>query len=162
MSRGRLIRPLKATFAQLDTAAIGTATNYDDEFREVKKVDSDSDGIGETERVEKAELTIDVQVETNTEERQRMAASGNVPDSRMELIAHRREFEERGLVNAAGKFAIKVNDRLVRLSDKWGTVISTFDLVPLYVTEIKPIDGWLGFTSNLIKISVNDRPQGVA
>ena len=72
MSRGRLIRPLKATFAQLDTAAIGTATNYDDELREVKKTDSNSDGIGETQRVEKAELTIDVQIESNSEERQRI------------------------------------------------------------------------------------------
>ncbi len=162
MSRGRLIRPLKATFALLDTAAISTAGNYDDEFREVRKTDSNADGIGETQRVEKAEIVINVQVESNRQELQRQVGSGDVPDSGMELVAHRKELEDAGLIAADGRPAIQPRDRLVKISDKFGNVVMTFDRNPLFVTQVKVIDGWLGFRANLIMITVDERRQGLA
>lgn len=163
MSRGRLIRPMKATFAQLDTVAIEAATNFDDDFGEVKKVDTDADGIGETQRLEKAELVVlNVQVESSIQEQERQKGTGDDPKSVMTLVAHMKELEELGLVAADGRIALAVNDRLVKIEDQFGIVVHTADRVPLFVTQVKRIDGWLGFKSNLAMITVNERIKGIA
>ena len=160
MYRGRLIRPLVATIAPLDTAAIDTAGNYDDVFREVKKTDTDSDGIGETQRVEGTPYTLQVQVETSLQENQRMAGTGDLPDSSIALVAHMKELEEKGMVAADGRVSLKKRDRLVKIADELGNDVISFDRVPVYVTHVKRIDGWINSRSNLLWALFEERPQG--
>lgn len=161
MARGRLIRPLVATIAPLDTAAIEAAGDFDDDFREVVKEDNvGADGIGETQRKEGATFTLKVQVESDLQEIQRITGTGDIPDSAVALVAHMKELEAKGMVAADGRVTVKRGDRLVKLVDKFGTTVTTYDRVPIYATHVKRIDGWLGHKSNLLFLQFDDREQG--
>lgn len=162
MSRGRLIRPLVATIAPLDTVAIEAAGDYDDDFNEVVKKDNvGDDGIGETQRKEGTAFTLKVQQESDLQEMQRITGTGDIPDTAVGLVAHMKELETKGMVAADGRVTPKRGDRLVKLATKMGVDVMTFDRTPVYATHVKRIDGWLGHKSNLLFMQFDDREQGV-
>ena len=161
--RGRLIFPLTVRIARLDTEGDATAGYYDDDFREPIKVDEDGSGIGREKRVELPEIRIRAQVERDRDELQRMTAGGDVPDSAIGLVVHVADLERAGLVDPlTGRIAIRKGDRIVQLIDSAGRPAVTFDLVPIYITHVNRLDGWLGGYSNLILLVAGERPSGVA
>lgn len=160
MSRGRLIRPLTAEIARVDPATMISSSNYDRHFRNIKKVDSDGDGIGERTRAEFPLLQVQAQIEVANQEQRAMTASGDVPNSRITLVIHLKELEDRGLVDSDGRPVIKVGDRLVRLIDRYGNIKALFERVKLYATEVRLGDGWLGYTANLLLVQFDERKRG--
>lgn len=161
MPRGRLIYPMLATIARLDTVANEAAGNYDDDFREPIKRDSNADGLGEEQREEQAEIQIKAQIETDRGELQRLAGIGDVPDSAIGLVVHLRELEAASLFDTTtGELAIHKNDRLVKIDDKRGRRVRTFDRVPVFCYHARLLDGWIGRTANLALLLFSERPAG--
>lgn len=166
--RGRLIFKMTAVVARLDTAATATAGGFDDVLQEVTFEDTNGDGIGEPLRKEDGPdyTTFPAQVETDRDEMQRMAGSGDVPDSAIALVVHMRDMERLGLTDATrpGGIAIQKGDRLVRILDRRGVAVREFagpDKGGLYCTHVKPLDAWLGSRANLTYLAFSERPQGM-
>jgi hypothetical protein len=139
--RGRLIFQFMAELARLDTNAIETAGDYDHTFREVIKVDTDNDGIGESQRKEYAHDMVPCQVEPQTWETLRAHDLGNNVEIDVALVFHFRDLERLSLVQSDGNPAIHVGDRLVAIWNRAGSVKVQDVRTPpgLYVTESNPI-----------------------
>jgi hypothetical protein len=161
MSRGRLLFPLTAVVARLDLATMAAAS-FDDEFQEVARVDTSGDGVGALDRRELAEVRFLAQVETDREEMTRMAVAGNVAESAIALVCHLATLERAGLyVSTTGVLGLKVGDRLVKLMNRRGTkVVQDLTRVPVYCTQVRHLNAWLGGESNLVHLQFEDRPQG--
>lgn len=151
----------RAELAQLDTVAIETAGSYDNVYREVTKRDTDGDGIGESQRLEKMPIQIRCQVEDNIWEELRAHELGNNPDIDLSLTFHFRDLETDGLVRADGNAAINIGDRLVAIRDKFGAVVHQVPTPPgLYVTEATPVSYGLNMADprrNLLVVHFQER-----
>jgi len=157
--RGSLIFPMSAVIAILDTEETAEADGYDEDFREVALADPDGTGIGATLRKETL-VTISAQVETERDESQSMGAAGDVPQTRLDLVVHRQDLEALGLIDlATGTILVKKGDRIVSLSDASGPV-QTFDRVPVYCTESRMLQAFIGHRANLALLHFEERPQG--
>ena len=170
--RGRLIFPLLAQLHRLETAAMaaagpdgagGSASGYDEDFREPVLVDADGDGVAEPFRREYPPLRIPCQVEPEAFEALRMTAAGNAPRSALELVFHFRDLERLELVDAAsGDALVRPGDRLGGLYDIEGRLVQAVRTPPgLYVTEARSIGFGLNRrrpTRNLLLVSLQDRP----
>ena len=124
--RGRLIWPMLAEIAQLDTDATAQdpdaggplTAGYDDVFREPVKLPPAGSGGGTTHRVDKPPVLLPVQVEPQVFEQLQMLATGNSPTSLIRLVFHYRDLEAAGFVEAAtGRPLLRINDRLVSIRD---------------------------------------------
>lgn len=149
--RGRLIFPLTAEIARLNTAA--TASNYDQTFKTFKP------GTG---RVEYPTVKLLAQVEMGQWQKQTFLQAGNAPDSRLTLVFHMRELEQKGLINADGSAKIQVNDRLVAIYDKAGNRLEQHvrsETGGLYVVEAQPAGLGFGGRCNLLVTIYEDRPR---
>ena len=162
MGRGRLLFPYKVTIAQLDTKAIRDDGNYDDIFK-APTLESTSDGIGTINRQERTEIDVPAQVMTETFEALNQLFNGNIPDSEIIITFHFRDLKRLGLVETAtgreGREALKVNDRIVRIKDRWGNgVLEPPNPPGLFITELRPT----GFMEqrNLVCAVLGDREQG--
>lgn len=162
--RGRLIFPLIADLARLNTAATQTASGYDDVFRSPKiSYPSGATGPRVSSRVEHTVIQLRCQVEASRFAEQHQQPSGNAPNHQLGLVFHFVDLEAAGLVDlATGDALIRVNDRLVALRRLNGTLAQTIPMpAGLYATEVQPIGLGLGGDRNLLLVQFNDRPQGL-
>ncbi len=181
MSRGRLIYPILAELAQLDTVATealdpdgaGPLTSgYDDEFREDLIIDpgGDSSDRGVTARQEKTPIQLRCQYEedtaTGTAERMAMMQSGDAPKSLVRLVFAMKDLERLGMIDPKGQPTIRKNDRLIRTLTTGGVEIEVYENPPgLYVTEVQSRSFGLSTsnaTRNLLLVTFEDRAQSVA
>jgi hypothetical protein len=164
--RGRLIFRFLAELDRLDTGAMATqAPGYDDDFKEPSLLDTDGDGAGEPYRREHPPVRVPCQVEPQTIEALRMTATGNTPESSLNLVFHFQDLERLELVDArTGEALIRPGDRLGGLFDSEGNAIWIVRTPPgLYVTEARPAGFGLFRRKprrNLLVVSFNDRPAG--
>lgn len=161
MGRGRLLFPYTITIAQLDTDAIDTSPGYDDVFK-APKLTSTPDGVGTTGRQEKTEIDVPAQIEVDTFEALTQMFSGNVPKSDVILTFHFDDLERLGLTETAagreGREALKINDRIVRIKDRFGNGVFEPPFPPgLFIKELRPT----GFMErrNLVLAFLEDREQ---
>lgn len=167
--RGRLIFPMTAVVAKLDTAATSAAGGYDPILREVVLVDTNGDGIGEPLRKEMGAPTytrFPAQVENDKDEMQRMTGAGDIPDNAVVLVVHLRDMERLSLLDTTkpGSVTIQKGDRLVSLVDKLGNVVRSFKDAPgggYFCTHVRLADGWIGRRANLTYIAFAERARGV-
>ena len=169
--RGRLILPLVAEVAQLDTFETAQdpdddgpiESGYDPDFREpVKLPSSTGEGPGTTNRKETSPMRFAAQVEMGTAEKLQQFFSGADLDERLALVTHLGELEERGLVDEDGTGPFRIGDRLVKLLDRNEAVVLYTPREPLYVTEIQPAGLGLGGSRNLFVIFFESRDDGTA
>lgn len=162
----RLIFPFEAWLSRLDTVASEQSDNgkpgYDRTFREpaVKTVD----GVRTTGRAEKVVLKLKVQVEDRTWEALKMYDSGDSPEIDIALVAHFDDLRRAGLVDCTtGKVQINVNDRLDRIVDRYGRVVSLVRTPPgLYCIEARPMSYGIGGTLNLLLLIFKERSRGAS
>jgi hypothetical protein len=164
--RGRIIFPFLAELCWLDTDAMATQPpGYDEDFKEPALLDTDGDGAGESYRREHPAVRVPCQVEPQTIEALRMTASGNTPQSNLDLVFHFKDLERLGLVEPqTGEALIRPSDRLSGLFDTEGKLVWAVRTPPgLYVTEARP-SGFGLFRlrprRNLLIVSFSDRPAG--
>lgn len=169
MPRGRLIFPFLIGLRQLDTAATAAdpdgagelTSGYDEIFREPERVLSDPDDqIGESARVEAAEIQFPVQIEPAQFERLEMMIGGESSNSRFAVITHFAELERLGLVEAAtGRPTIRKGDRLQAIYNvRTGARIETIPNPPgLFIVQVQSRGFGLGPERNLLLLSFEDR-----
>ncbi len=161
---GDLLWPQIVVIRRLDTNAVRVASNYDDDFKEYVLVDSDADGVGEAQRVEKPELKIRAQIATRRYEFADQGFHGQVPDSRdLEITMHFRDLKTMGLTLPDGRSVFVPGDRLLRIEDiNTGEKIDEFPDPPgMYLVAARP-SGFLGVARNLLVCTFSDRRQDTA
>ncbi|MGO9709066.1 MAG: hypothetical protein ACLQBL_09395, partial [Polyangiaceae bacterium] len=100
--RGRLIFPLYADLARVDRdAMVLGAPDVDPDFREPRILAAEPDDVGERARRELPPVRVPCQVEPDSFEALSMVGAGNEPQSRVQLVLHFRDLEERRLVDPA-------------------------------------------------------------
>jgi hypothetical protein len=161
--RGRLIQKFRAELARLDTTATRAGDYYDDDFREVKTVDSAGDGVGVVQRQEHAAVLVPCQVGSRTWEALRTTDLGNVPQTDLVLYFHFADLEALSLVDATtGEALIHTGDRLVSLRDYQSEAVVQAVRTPpgLYVVRADP-SGWgLNLSRpkrNILRVTFNQR-----
>ena len=169
--RGRLIFPFVVEYARLDPDGTGLAdpddtegpltSGFDDDFR-APFVHTDATGARVSARVEQSLIAVPAQIEDKMLDRLRQIANGNAPMGVMALIHHFRDLERLALVDSDGRALIRMNDRLVRILTRSGTVVNTFPNPPgMYVRETTPRSYGLGTGNrNLLEVVLQDREQG--
>ena len=162
--RGRLIFKFLAEVKRVDTSSIQSSGDYDSDFREVKKVDTDSDGIGETKIQYHTADLIPCQVEPSSWEAVRRHSLGSDPDVEVILIFHFRDLERMSLVDSNGVALIHEGDKLVSIKDKFGTQVEVVRDPPgLYVAEATPVSFGLNMAHphrNLLEVTFKSRGIG--
>jgi len=150
--RVRLVRPLLAEIAQLDTLVTAQAPGYDPDFQEPRT----------GARQEKPPIQVPAQVEVTAHEVLQQSMAGNVPDSRLVLVMDYEDLARRGLIDpATNETTLRVGDRLVRLMNGIGVLIETYPNPPgMFLTELRPVCG-LARDRNLLLAFFNDREQGI-
>ncbi len=143
--------------ARLDTAATAAAGRYDPDFKTL---------VPGTKRVEiSPNVRLLAQVEMGRWEGQQQLQAGNAPDSRLTLVFHFSELEEKGLVDAAsGHAKINVGDRLVGIWDRTGALLEQLvraEAGGLYATEVQPAGIGLGGRRNLLVVVFDERTPGL-
>lgn len=168
--RGRLIWPMLAEIAQLDTSATAQdpdgagplTAGYDDVFREPVKLPpaGGASGGGTTNR-EESTVILPVQVEPQVFEQLQMLATGNSPTSMIRLTFHYRDLEAAGFVEAAtGRPLLRINDRLVAIRDyRTGELIEQIPNPPgLYATQVQSRSfGLSSLKRNLLLVTFEER-----
>lgn len=158
MTRGRLLFPLLAELAQLDTHATELADGYDPVWRTVKTTYQNGERVrGQVYKT--PTLRVRCQVEPAQEAAQQRAPAGNVPDSRMVLVFHFADLERAGLIDPDGHALLRVDDKLVAMHTTAGVLVKR--LAPsLFATEVQDGGLGLGGRRNLAMVTFEDRPQG--
>lgn len=160
--RGRLIQIFRATFARLDTDATETAGRYDEDFREIRKVDTDGDGIGDTGRIEHPEITLNCQLGNRTFEALQMVTLGNVPQNDMVLWLFIPDLVQEGLIDeTTRRCLLGIGTRLVRIENRLGQLELTIPNPPgLFVTEARISGPGLNMAfpqANLYRLELRER-----
>ena len=165
----RLVRPLIAEIAQLDTVATGAVdppgaavSGYDDDFKEPVLAGPAVQGLGADQRQEKPVVRVPAQVEFGPFEQLRQAFSGSLPDSRIVLVMDYEDLDRLGLIEPGGNESLlRPNDRVVQILNGQGTVIEAFENPPgLFITELRPGYG-LDADRNIVLAFAGDREQGL-
>lgn len=170
VTRGRLIRPQRATIGIIDTLETSLETGdpaltdgYDEDFKEPIKLprDEGAGGPGVTQRVERL-VEVRCQVELPRVDQQRESFSGNMPQTQIILVCHFAELADAGLVDAeTGEALIRIAARLVKIDTLDGKLIQNFERLNLYVREVNPASwGLSGGTRNLLLLTFEQRNQG--
>jgi hypothetical protein len=163
--RGRLVFRFLAQFYPLDTAAIEAGGYYDEDFGSISKTDSDSDGIGESNRQEGTAYTIPCQVEDNLYSRYNASLLGDLPSFDMVLVVHFSDLEANSMIDADGTPDIKKGDRLNALQTIHGTAVQTMPNPPgMYVVESRAVSFGLNMADprrNLLLVFLKQRSSGV-
>ena len=176
MSRGRLIFPILADIARLDTLATSQdpdgagpeTSGYDDDFKEPVRIQTSSQVFGapraEPVRCEQQILTLPAQYESSDFELMQQWASGKSSGFRITLVFHFKDFERLGLLAPDGAALLRNNDRLVRIRHKrTGALIHEIPDPPgLYAIEPEPTSlGLRGGFRNLLEVRFEDRERSV-
>lgn len=162
MSRGRLVFPMTAELARIDTAT--TNTSVDPDFRTVKANYPGGLGVREKGRKESTPIKLPCQVEIGAWEQRRQEALGNTPDSNLTLVFHFSDLEAADLIDASGDPKIRVGDRLVAIWDRDN--VNRLQKVDarrggLYAVRVQPDGYGLAGTRNLLIVVFEERPQGI-
>jgi len=166
----RLVRPLVAEIAQLDTVATeaidppgAAASGYDPDFKEPVLASPSPEGAGVSQRQEKPTVRVPAQVEFGPFEQLRQAFSGNLPDSRVVLVMDFDDLDRLGLIDAGGnETLLRPNDRVVQILNARDEVIEAFPDPPgMFITELRPGHG-LDADRNIVLAFANEREQGLA
>ena len=161
--RGRLLFPLLAEIARVDREAmVSGSANIDPDFREPVVLAPAPDAVGPLARRELAPIRVPCQVEVETLDALHMTEAGNEPTSRVQLVLHFRDLEERGLVDVAtGRASLAPGDRVTGFYDRGGALVQTADL---YVVEARPLAfgfGLLRPRRNLLLLVLEPRAASV-
>jgi len=161
--RGRLIFPLFADLRRVDRdAMVLGAPDVDPDFREPRILAAEPDDVGVRARRELPPVRLPCQVEPESLEALAMVGAGNEPQSRVQVVMHFRDLEERGLVDAAsGRALVQPGDRVTGFYDAGGALVQEVDL---YVVEARPIAfgfGLLRPRRNLLLVVLEARAASV-
>jgi hypothetical protein len=161
--RGRLLFVFFAEFARVDHAAMALgAPDVDPDFREPRVVASAPDAVGTLARRELPPVRVPCQVEPESFEALHMVGAGNQPSSRVQIVLHFHDLEERGLVDrASGRALLTPGDRMTGFYDRTGALVQAADL---YVLEARPIAfgfGLLRPRRNLLLVVLEARAASV-
>ncbi len=177
MPRGRLIFPFLAELSRLDTSATDAdpdgagplISGYDVDFREPRKIPTIQAVPAEPEstdaRQESTAIRVKAQIEPTFFEALDQLFAGDSPNSKLSIVAHYKDLELAGLVDAEGKPLIRKNDRLIAIYRLNGTLVRNIDRLPgLFVTEARDIGHGLGVGSggshrNLLLLTFEERVQ---
>lgn len=156
MAVGFLVFPMRVTLAFLLTEKMQAAGKYDHIMREPVLSDADADGLSDTTR-EEAEITLDGQVATYTNQRMEQRAAGQVLETRdKEITFHRNDLEEMGLLFADGSARIQTSVRLAKIETPHCEPIQAWTKEPfLYVTASR----FSGFFGALLVVTFSDRRE---
>lgn len=161
--RGRLIFPLLAEIARVDRdAMVLGAPGIDPDFHEPVILAPAPDAMGPLARRELAPIRVPCQIEPESLEALHMTGAGDEPQSRVQLVLHFRDLEQRGLIDAStGRAAIAPGDRVSGFYDQAGALIEAVDL---YVVEARPLAfgfGLLRPRRNLLLLVLEPRASSV-
>ncbi len=169
MSRGRLIFPFIVELAQLDTVAMtrdpdgpGPETSgYDIDFREPIIIKANVDDVkGEALREETC-IRLRCQIEDSVFEAVRQVLGGTSPNSKMTLVFHFKELEEKNLIDENGRAMIRLHDRLRAIYDCTGKLIETIPDPPgLFINDVTPAGFGIGRQRNLLIVGLQERELG--
>lgn len=164
MGSGRAIHYHFAEIFQLNTVAIAAydppgaaTTGYDPTFRTPVLVDG-GDRIGTVKRLEKTAVQVKVTFTDQVFEALRMSGTGNMPDTKVQMMVMLRDAARVGLVDDDGNCTIRVNDRVGRLLDRFGRTVLTFDRPNLFVSQVSP--GIVHSTMHSVVLDLEPRDQG--
>lgn len=162
--RGRLHHKFFAEIAQLDAVhtraddpdGAGPLTGgYDDDFDEILVFTTPA-GVREEARVDEPSVFIPCNVASESWEALAQMAAGNSPQSKVEIIVHRRDLEAMDLINGdTGELLIRTSDKLVSLRDECKRYVYLFR-APLFVVQVAPSFG-IGTTPDLFTLSIDNR-----
>jgi hypothetical protein len=161
--RGRLIFPFLVGIARLDRDATRAADGYNDTLRSVT-TDRPQGARGPREKLrqELPEVRVKCQVEEAVVNAQRQGPGGNVPETRVTYVAHFKDLEIAGLVDAdSGKPLVGPNDRITALYTRHGVLERTFERPQVFITEARGGSYSLGHRRNLLFLISSERPQGL-
>jgi hypothetical protein len=161
--RGRLIFPLFADVRRVDRdAMVLGAPDVDPDFHEPRILAAEPDDVGVRARRELLGVRVPCQVEPESFEALSMVGAGNEPQSRVQLVLHFRDLEERGLVEpATGRALVLPGDRVTGFYDGAGALVQQANL---YVTEARPTGfgfGLLRPRRNLLLVVLEARAASV-
>jgi hypothetical protein len=161
--RGRLIFPLFADVRRVDRdAMVLGAPDVDPDFHEPRILAAEPDDVGVRARRELPAVRVPCQVEPESFEALSMVGAGNEPQSRVQLVLHFRDLEERGLVEpATGRALVLPGDRVTGFYDGAGALVQETNL---YVTEARPTGfgfGLLRPRRNLLLVVLEARAASV-
>lgn len=169
MSRGRLIFPFIAELAQLDTVAMARdpdgsgplTSGYDLDFREPIIIKATPDDVkGEALREESC-IRLRCQIEDNVFEAVRQVLGGTSPDSKITLVFHFKELEEKNLIDDNGRAMIRLHDRLRAIYDCDENLIETIPNPPgLFVNDVTSAGFGIGRQRNLLIVGLKERELG--
>lgn len=164
--RGRLHHTFLAELVQLDAvvtreadgAGPALASGFDDDFDEVIVFTQNNQRT--SGRDEQEPIFVPCNVEITAFQALAQFMAGNSPDSKIQLVFHRKDLEARNLINCdTGEFYVRVNDRLASIRDHCRNVVQAIRTPPgLYVTEVQPSFG-IGTKPDLILITFEEREQ---
>lgn len=170
--RGMLLFPLHVAIARLDTLTTEATGGYNFVTKQpvLKLINPGTSAQKRVDgRVYFDPLILKAQIERGTWRQMHVGPNGNVPDSRLTIVLHMVDLEQRGLVGADGEPALKVNDKILGVyancskAEAHLKVLSTvLDVPGLYCTEAGRCGDGLGGDSNLFKMTFEDRQNGVA
>lgn len=156
--RGRIINPFLVEIAQLDTGVTEASGGYDPIFRETLLVSADNERGAVDARAEREGLDLKCQIEPELLNQLQMMMSGNSPKQTLSVVAHFRDLENAGLVDASGLAMLRKGDRLVAVKDLSGAYIQQIPTPPgLYLTEIRYMGFGIGRKRNLLFLRFEER-----
>ena len=120
-------------------------------------------GTRQSSRQELPETRVPCQVETMKFEDLQQEFAGDAPSSNLVIVLHRKDLSTLGLIDATtGRPLIRVNDRVVRVDTKAGTVARTFEPDGLFVFEVRPASfgfGPDGYDLELVYLNNRERAR---
>lgn len=152
----RLIFPIVAELARLDTVETQADTGYDDIFQEVRV--KTVAGVRQSQRREKDPIRIRAQFEDDSMNALAMTNAGNADKARLGLIIDYTDLKKLGLLDpASGEPLFNIGDRLVGIYDRCGGLLQTIRPPGLYAIEVRPIAWGMARRVNLLLIRFDDR-----
>lgn len=161
--RGRLHHKFYAEIAMLaaaqtrsvDPDGAGPLTGgFDDDFDEILVFTQA--GSRQEARRDAESVFVPCNVKTEDWEALQQFMSGNVPNSQLVLIIHRKDLEGMELINVdRGEPLIRVNDRILSFRDENHRILYQ-PRAPFYVTEVRPEFG-IARTPDLFNVTLQDR-----
>lgn len=156
--RGRLIRPILAEIARLDTKATADAGAYDPDFRTVRTSHVGPDRAGG--RREMPPIRVRCQLEPTKENDQRQSPAGNLPFTWTTVVFHHLDLERAELLDENKHPLIRVNDRLIALYTVKGELIQRMT-PPVFAVSVQAAGFGLGGNRNLWSVNFASRAQGI-
>lgn len=165
--RGRLIWPIYADIASLDTSATSSApgagvvtSGYDPDFREPVIYDQGASLPDVSSRREILTTNVPCQVHSERGDYDNlvMMTSGGVQSYALRLVFHYADLETLGFVDSNGESRFRINDRLVALFRQGRELDRRYTTPELFVTQVHDRSfGLSGRRRNLLMLTFENR-----